>query len=307
MKQLFVAILLSFTFLDALFAQEFRCAVSVNYQKLMTTTQSYESSDKKVFDNMKQALEDFINSRKWTALEIAQQERLDCTMSIILNERSSATDFKGQLSIQLRRPVFNSNYTSGLFNYIESGDFSFSYNDSQPLDFDPNTFYGNLSSTVAYYLHILLGIYFDSFAPNGGEPFYEQARTICQTAENSGYKGWRGTESQKARYWFMENHTNSAYAPLHQAYYLYHRMGLDMMTKDQPQARQNIIAALQALQQVHKSRANLLSVQQFMDTKIAEITSIFTPAPAEEQIQVYQIVKDISPINVTKLKGFAQK
>lgn len=307
MKHLFVAILLLFTLLGNCFAQEFRCAVSVNYQKLMTTTQSYESSDKKVFDNMKQALEDFINSRKWTALDIAQQERIDCSMSIILNERTSATDFKGQISIQLRRPVFNSNYTSGLFNYIESGDFGFSYNDSQPLDFDPNTFYGNLSSAVAYYLHILLGIYFDSFAPNGGEPFFDMSRTICQTAENSGYKGWRGTESQKARYWFMENHTNSAYTGLHQAYYLYHRLGLDMMTKDQPQARQNIIAALQAIQTVHKTRANLLSVQQFMDTKIAEIVSIFTPAPAEEQIQVYQIVKEVSPVNTTKLKGFAQK
>ena len=91
------------------------------------------------------------------------------------------------------------------------------------------------------------------------------------------------------------------------AYYLYHRLGLDMMTKDQPQARQNIIAALQAIQTVHKTRANLLSVQQFMDTKIAEIVSIFTPAPAEEQIQVYQIVKEVSPVNTTKLKGFAQK
>lgn len=306
MKKVFIAIILLFTTLTTLSAQEFRCAVAVNYQKLMTTTQSYESSDKKVFDNMKQALEDFINSRKWTNLEIDPQERLDCSMSIILNERTSATDFKGQISIQLRRPVFNSNYTTGLFNYIESGDFSFVYNDSQPLDFDPNTFYSNLSSTVAYYLHILLGIYFDSFAPNGGEPFFDQAHTICQTAENSGYKGWRSTESQKARYWFMENHTNSAYAELHRVYYLYHRMGLDMMTKDQPQARRNIITALETLQTVNKTRSNLLSVQQFMDVKASELKSIFTPAPAEEQQQVYKIVKEVSPINATKL-GFGGK
>ena len=102
----------------------------------------------------------------------------------------------------------------------------------------------------------------------------------------------------------MENHTNSAYAGLHTAYYLYHRMGLDMMTKDQPQARQNIIAALQALQQVHKTRPNLLSVQQFVDVKISELVSIFTPAPAEEQKTVYNIIKEISPINVAKLKDF---
>lgn len=307
MNKKVVAILLALMFLGGVRAQEFRCAVSVNSQKLFTTTQPFESTDKKFFDNMKQTLEDFINSRRWTALDFDQQERIDCSVSLILNERTSATDFKGQISIQLRRPVYNSNYTSGLFNYIESGDFTFVYNESQPLDYDPNTFYSNLSSAVSYYLYIMLGIYFDSYGPNGGEQFYEQARTICQTAENSGNKGWKSTESQKARYWFMENHTNSAYAGLHQMYYLYHRMGLDMMTKDQPQARQNIIAALQALQQVHKSRANLLSVQQFVDVKISEIVSIFTPAPAEEQKQVYDIIKEVSPINATKLKNFAQK
>lgn len=306
MRRLLLILLVLWGF-SSVGAQEFRCAVSVNYQKLMTTTQSYESSDKRVFDNLKQALEDFVNSRRWTNLEFDQQERLDCTLTLILNERTSATDFKGQLSIQLRRPVYNSSYTSGMFNYIESGDFSFVYNDSQPLDYDPNTFYGNLPSAVSYYVYIMLGIYFDSYGPNGGEPFYEVARTICQTAENSGYKGWKATESQKARYWFMENHTNSAYAGLHQVYYLYHRMGLDMMTKDQPQARQNILSALDALRQVHKSRSNLLSVQQFMDVKISEIVSIFTPAPAEEQKQVYDIIKEVSPINVTKLKDFAQK
>ena len=306
MKRFLLIMLVLWGFLP-MEAQEFRCAVSVNYQKLMTTTQSYESSDKRVFDNLKQALEDFVNSRRWTNLEFEQQERLDCTLTLILSERTSATDFKGQLSIQLRRPVYNSSYTSGMFNYIESGDFGFVYNDSQPLDYDPNTFYGNLSSAVSYYVYIMLGIYFDSYGPNGGEPFFEVARTICQTAENSGYKGWKATESQKARYWFMENHTNSAYAGLHQVYYLYHRMGLDMMTKDQPQARQNIIAALEALRQVHKTRSNLLSVQQFMDVKISEIVSIFTPASAEEQKQVYNIIKEVSPINVTKLKDFAQK
>ena len=105
----------------------------------------------------------------------------------------------------------------------------------------------------------------------------------------------------------MENHTNSAYSGLHTAYYLYHRMGLDMMTKDQPQARQNIIAALQALQQVNKVRPNLLSVTQFVDVKISEIVSIFTPAPAEEQKTVYKIIKEISPINTSKLKDFATK
>ena len=169
MKRFLLIMLVLWGFLP-MEAQEFRCAVSVNYQKLMTTTQSYESSDKRVFDNLKQALEDFVNSRRWTNLEFEQQERLDCTLTLILSERTSATDFKGQLSIQLRRPVYNSSYTSGMFNYIESGDFGFVYNDSQPLDYDPNTFYGNLSSAVSYYVYIMLGIYFDSYGPTGASP-----------------------------------------------------------------------------------------------------------------------------------------
>ena len=294
--------------LGAARAQEMHCAVSVNSQKLLSSTQGYQTTDKRVFESMKQALEDFVNGRRWTTLELQEGERLECSLSLILSERSTLTDFKGQLSLQLRRPVYGSTYTTGLFNYVESADFLFTYNENQPLDFDPNTFYGNLSSAVAYYVYIMLGMYFDSFGPNGGEPFYEMARTVCQTADaQQQYKGWSGRESQRARYWFMENHTNSAYTALHSVYYSYHRMGLDLMTKDQPQARRNIIDALQQLQQVHKTRSGLLSVQQFVDVKISELVSIFTPAPADEQKQVYDSIRDISPVNAAKLKGFAQK
>ena len=302
-----IILLLLCAFVVSLSAQEFRCSVQVNYQKLMNTTQQYSSGDTKVYESMKRAIEDFVNARKWTNLEFDQQEKIDCSMSLILSEQSSPTDFKGQLQVQLRRPVYNSTYTTGMFNYLESSDFNFSYNESQPLEFDMNNFYGNLSSTLAYYLYVMLGYYFDSFGMNGGEPFFDVASTVAQTAQNSGFKGWRATDGQKARYWFAENHTNSAYSALHTIYSLYHRQGLDMMTRNQPQARKSILQAIDALVSLHRSHPNLLSVQQFVDVKIAEIVSIFTPAPAEEQKQVYMAVKEVSPINVTKLKDFATK
>ncbi len=303
MRRILSILLIMFCFCFAQ-AQEFRCNVQVNYQKLMTTTQPYESAgDKKVFDNMKQAIEDFVNGRQWSPLRFEQQEKIECSFTLILNSRTSVTDFGGQLQIQMKRPVFNSTYTSGLFNYMESNNFTFSYNESQPLELDLNNFYSNLASTVGYYCYIMLGIYMDSFAPNGGDPFYQLAQMVQQSAETSNYTGW-DSKSSKGRYWFMENHTNSAYAQLHDAYYNYHRLGLDMMTKDQPAARQAIIAALRNVQQVHKTRTSLLSVQQFVDVKIEEIKSIFTPAPADEKKQVYDIIKDVSPINAVKIKEF---
>lgn len=288
-------------------AQEFRCNVTINSQKLMQSTQGYDSGDKKVFDNMKQAMEDLINGRKWTAMTFEQVELIDCSIMLILTTRPSATEFGGQLQIQLKRPVYNSTYSSGIFNYLESNNFTFTYNESQPLDFDISNYYGNLSSVLGYYCYIMLGVYMDSFAPNAGEPYYAMAQQVQQAAENSGYSGWRNSDGQKSRYWFMENHTNSAYEDLHSVYYKYHRLGLDMMTKDQQQARQNIIEALQDLQKVHKKRTNLLSVQQFVDVKIQELVSIFTPAPPQEQKQVYDVIHEVSPINVVKLKDFNTK
>lgn len=306
MRRILSIVLIMFCFCVAR-GQEFRCTVQVNSQKLMTTTQAYSSdSDKKLFDNMKQAIEDFVNGRRWTNIDFQPVEQIDCSIALILNSRTSATEFGSQVQIQMRRPVYNSTYTTGLFNYMESGTFSFSYTDGQPLDFDVNNYYGNLSSMLGYYCYLMLGMYFDSFSPNGGDPFFQLAQQVQQAAETGGASGWNSSDS-KNRYWFMENHVNGAYAGLHNAYYLYHRQGLDMMTKDQAAARQAIIGALESLQQVSKVRPNLLSVQQFVDVKVQELISIFTPAPAEERQRVYDLVKDVSPINAVKMKDFNTK
>lgn len=305
MRRILSIVLIMFCF-GVVRGQEFRCSVSVNSQKLMTTTQGYETTDKKVFDNMKQAIEDFINGRQWTNLQFEQHEKLDCSFSLILQQRTSATDFVAQISVQLRRPVYNSTYTTGIFNYMEQPNFAFSYNESQPLDFDLNNFSSILSSTLAYYCYVMLGVYFDSFSPNGGDPFYQLAQQVVQAVDASKYSGWDGGGGRN-RYWFMENHTNSAYSGLREAYYSYHRLGLDMMTKDQPKARQAIIQSLQSLQQAHKRNTSMLALQQFVDVKIQEIVSIFTPAPPDEQKTVYNLIRDISPINIVKLKGFNTK
>ena len=287
--------------------QEFRCTVNINSQKLLTTTQQYGSeNDKKVFESMKQGIEDFVNGRRWTTMDFQQQEQIECSFSLILNQRTSATDFAGQLSVQLKRPVYNSTYTTGLLNYLEQGNLTFSFNESQPLDFDLNNFSSVLSSVLGYYCYIMLGMYFDSFSPAGGDAFFQLAQQVVQAVNTATYSGW-DSKSSRNRYWFMENHTNSAYAGLRNANYLYHRLGLDLMTRDQAIARQNIIQALENLQQSAKTNPGALSIQQFVDVKIQEIVSIFTPAPADEQQQIYDLVAAISPINTVKVRSFKKK
>lgn len=298
MKKIFLIIILAVMVLSAN-SQEFRCSVTINSQQIQTT-------EKQIFETMKQTIEDFVNNRKWTTASFEPHEKIDCNIGLILSERVSLTEFKGQFSIQVRRPVYNSNYTTGLFNYIES-DFQFSFNESQPLEFDVNSFTSNLSSGISYYLYLFLGVYFDSFAMMGGDPFFETARTIAQTAEKSAYRGWRNTDGQKARYWFVENYTNPTYKDLRIANYNYHRLGLDMMTKDQTQARASILSALKSIQKVHQVRTNLLATQIFLDVKLNEVASIFGPAPDMEKKEIYNIVKEVSPINLPKIKDFGGK
>lgn len=306
MRKFLLIVLILCAFLPAR-GQEFRCTVTINPQRLLTTTQPYGSdNDKKIFETMKQALEDFVNGRRWTNMEFQQHEQIECAFSLVLTQRTSANDFAGQLTIQLKRPVYNSTYTTGLFNYMEQAALAFSFNETQPLDFDINNFNSILTSVIGYYCYTMLGIYFDSFAPAAGDPFYQLAQQVAQAVNTASYSGW-DSKNTRNRYWFMENHTNGAYAALREAYYAYHRLGLDMMTRDQEKARQAIIGALQSLLQVHRTNPNVLSLQQFVDVKVQELVSIFTPAPPSEQKLVYDIVKEITPINAVKMMSFNKK
>jgi len=303
-----LVVILTFTlFCCLLQAQEFHCAVSVNVEKLGNTTQTYETADPKKFaEEMKDRLETFVNNRRWTNLELEQAEKLECSIALVISRRTSQTDFVGQLTMQLRRPVFNSSYTSGLFNHMDVADFAFTYDETRPLDFEPNTFFDNLTSAIGFYAYVMLGIYFDSYGMMGGTPFYDMASTIAQVAGSapSSTSHWRSDGNSKARYWMAENHTNASYEGIREAYYLYNRMGLDLMTKDQQQARNNIIQALKKVQEVNKKKHNLLVVNQFVEVKIQELVSIFTPAPPEEKRQVFAIIKEISPLQTSKMKDW---
>lgn len=288
-------------------AQEFRCNVSVNVEKLQNTTQTFETPDAKKFaEQTKEAIETFVNNRRWTNLDLEEHEKLDCSISLVINQRLSATSFKGQLTFQLRRPAYNSNYTSGLFNHLDDNNYAFTYDETRPLDFDPNSYIDNFTSTIAYYLYIMLGVYFDSFGSMGGTPFYEMAQNIAQIAGSAAdaTSQWRADGNSKSRYWLCENHTNAAYEGIREAYYLYSRQGIDLMTKDQKTARQNIILSLQKLLEVEKKKHNLISVTQFVDVKMQEIISIFTPAPDDEKKQVYTILRELSPLNANKIKDW---
>ena len=294
MKKVILFFIILFLFKQS-FTQELYCNVNVNFQQV-------EGTETKVFENLERALFEFINNRKWTNYNFGVEERIECTILLNISERISSDEFKGTLNIALKRPVFNSAYNSTTLNYIDR-DFQFEYVEFQPLEFQDNVFTSNLTSVIAYWVYMFLGIDFDTFTLYGGTPYYEKAESIVNSAQNESYPGWKAFESQKNRYWLVENMMNPSYQPIRKFLYEYHRRGLDIMYEDASGGRAKILKTLKYLQTIQNQRPGLFLMQIIMDAKSDEFVSVFSEGSPSEKNQAINLLKEIDPANSDKYDG----
>jgi len=290
MKQLFLALSMSIAAMAA-FAQEFNVTVQV-------TSPQVEGTEKKIFETLQQDLYDFVNNRKWTNYQYKPEERIEGTILITVSNRSGE-DFTAKMNVALRRPVYKSSYNTALLNYIDK-DFEFKYVEFQSLEYADNVFTSNLTSTVAYYLYVFLGLDGDSFARNGGSPYFAQAQGIVNMGQNAREKGWKAFESQKNRYWLIENLTNPTYASVREAMYKYHRLGLDQMSDDVETGRVAINESLELLRKANRERPGLFILQLFLEAKRDEIVNIYSGASPMDKTKAVNILKEIDPANSSK-------
>lgn len=290
MKQLFLLILGVLLF-SGIYAQEFNVTLQVTSPKV-------EGTEKKIFETLQQELYDFVNNRKWTGYQFKPEERIEGTMLITIESRSGE-DFKGKMNVALRRPVYKSSYNSALLNYIDK-DIEFKYVEFQPLEYSDNTFSSNLTSVIAYYLYIFLGIDGDSFARNGGTPYFEKAQNIVNMGQNAREKGWKAFESQKNRYWLVENYTNPTYSSLRDAIYRYHRLGLDQMSDDVETGRASINESLELLKKANREKPGLFILQLFLEAKRDEIINIYSQASPMDKTKAVNTLKEIDPSNASR-------
>jgi hypothetical protein len=269
-------------------AQELNCSITVNSQQI-------SGSDKTIYEDLQTAIREFLNNRKWTNYTYKTEEKIECNFFINVTERVSDVDFKGTLQIQSRRPIFNTSYFSPMLNLIDK-EFSFKYIQKQPLEYDDNNFYSNLTAVLAYYAYIVIGVDFDSFSSKSGGEFYNKAQNLVTLAQNTADRGWKSFESKKNRYWLVENLLNDSYGSgFRDCLYFYHLKGLDLMKDDLATGRNSITTGLEKLQTVAKSTPGLYFTTIFMDSKRDEIINIYSMAPASDKTRVVTILKDIDP------------
>ncbi len=269
-------------------AQELNANVVVNYQNVQTT-------ETRVFEDMQKSFSQFLNNRKWTDDVFATEERINCNFIINIERMPSIGNFEATVQIQSSRPVYNSNYESIIFNFADR-DWHFQYVESQPLEFNPNSFINNLTSILAFYANILIGLDYDTFSELGGTEYYEKARQIVNNAQQQG-PGWDqfGSNGRRNRYWLVENLLNQQMAPIRQGLYTYHRKGLDTFSSSEEDSRKNILSALNEMQKISKLFPQNILLVTFFDAKNDELINIFSKGEGQVRKNAYNALVEINP------------
>lgn len=300
MRSLLMAFLLWATGVSA-YAQELKAKININHSQITGT-------DKSVFEELKSKLEEIVNTQKWTNLQFLEHERIPCTFNINVQEyKKDAGTWLCSTMVQANRPVYNSAYTSTLFQYQDK-DFVFAYNQYENLEYNEEVIDNQLMALFAYYAYLIIGLDLDSFSPKGGEDVLQRCMNLTNNAQNLDFPGWKAYDSGRNRFALINDYLEGAMEPFRQLQYDYYRKGLDEMASNVERGRTEITTALEEdLKKAHEDKPSSLLPQIWTDYKKDELTGIYAgKGTAKEKEKVYDILFSINASQNTswvKIKG----
>lgn len=273
-------------------AQELNCTVQVIAPQIANVETS-------VFESLEDGIRGFMNGRRWTNDNFEFEELIECTMQITISEAIGNTKFSGTIQVQSNRPIYNSDYNTPML-FINDGDLEFEWINGTAIIFNPGQHRDNLSSILAYYAYMILGLDYDSFGLEAGSEYFLKAQTIVANAQTSGRSGWLASQGKQNRYWLVENMLSQTFRPLRLCMYNYHRRGFDLIESDIEGARLNIADALIEMRSTNRIRPASYNLQVFFLAKSDEIIKLFSPAPEAERVRLLPILKQMDPGNISK-------
>lgn len=283
------------------FSQELNFQVIINSDRART-------QEKDVFEDMKTTFEQYLNGRNWTNEEFRPIEKIKGSILITINDMPQVGFYNATVQVQVVRPIYGTNYESMTFNFIDRN-WSFEFLQNQPLEFNRFSYLNNISSLLAYYAYMALGIDYDSFTLKGGDPYFEIANGIVNNAQQSNRPGWnQNPTDRRNRYWLINDiYTSSVFAPIREAIYLYHRKGMDLLNKNPDEAYKNMLEAIKKVEEANTAQPNSIFTISFMDAKGDEISKILKNAPLEIRTEAVELLLKVDPNNARKynelLKG----
>lgn len=302
MKIIF-SFLMAFIVMQSVKAQELQSQFSIISNKVGSQI------DKKIFQTLQNAVNNFLNNRKWTNDNFQPQEKIKCNFLLTIDEYKGNNLFKSTLTIQAARPVYNTAYESPIINF-QDADVQFKYVEFQPVEFNENRIQGNdplaanLTAVLAYYVNLILGFDYDSFSPRGGDPYFQKAQNIVNNAPESGsdISGWKAFDGLRNRYKLIEGLTDSRFNLVHDAIYSYYRNGLDKFYDNDADGRQGILNALNYLNTINSENPGSMIIQFFFQGKSNELIKIFSKASPDVKSRArdFLIKLDLTNANAYK-------
>lgn len=271
-------------------AQELQAKITINHAQISGT-------EKGVFDNLQQTLQQFVNNRQWTHLQFQKNERIICNFNITVTKYDRDQNlFTCKALIQANRPVFNSAYTSTLYNNVDDN-FTFHFAEYDQLEFNEQQIDNQLTALFAYYAYLIIGIDLDSFAPKGGEDILQRCMNLANNAQNLDYPGWKAFSDDRNRYAIISDYLDGALEPFRQLQYDYYRKGLDEMANNAERGRTEITAALETgLKKAKENRPLSLLPQIWTDFKKDELANIYRgKGTQKEKESIYELLFSINP------------
>ena len=269
-------------------AQELQVKININSSQV-------EGSDKSVFENLQQTLEQWMNDKQWTELQFQKNERISCSFNITVNKYDKGNNrFECTAMIQANRPVYNSAYTSTLYNN-KDGEFNFDFAQFDQLNFNEEMIDNQLTALMAYYAYLIIGLDLDSFGPLAGTEVLQRCMNLTNNAQDLGFTGWKAFEDSRNRFALINDYLDEAMKPFRQMQYDYYRKGLDEMANNAERGRTNVSEALELLKQAHQDKPLSLLPQIWTDYKRDELANIYKgKGTQKEKEAVYDLLFNIN-------------
>ncbi|WP_159024167.1 DUF4835 family protein [Formosa sp. L2A11] len=278
----------------SLTAQELNCKVVVNAEQT-------GDENVKVFTTLEKQLTEFINNKRWTTRGFKLNERINCSMVIIVSDYDNDS-FTATIQVQSTRPVYGSSYTTPVYNFNDKN-FTFKYAEFQNLNFSETQYESNLISVIAFHVYMILGLDADSFELNGGDEYLNQAQNIVNYSQQEGYKGWKLSDGSQSRYVLIDNMVSPTYKEYREVMYKYHRDGLDKMSTDLKAGKQAIASSIISFQAMNNRRPNSFLLRVFFDAKSDEIESIFSDGPSVNVSDLLDVLSKVAPTYSSKWRN----
>ncbi|MBR7012223.1 MAG: DUF4835 family protein [Muribaculaceae bacterium] len=275
-------------------ATELNCEVEVNSDKIT-------SGSKDIFNELKQAITDYMNTTKWTNATFGTNEKIYCKLMFTISGWDNSTGaMEGDLQIQSQRPVYNSSYTTAIINFRDTK-VKFFYETGQQLVFSEMEMEDNLTAILNFWAYMIIAMDFDTFELNGGDPYYERAAQVVRLAQSSNETGWKAFEDNNNRSAVLSAFTEKQTAPIRQMLYDYHRMGLDQMVVTVDKGRSTITHTLENLGKIYEVAPMSICLTMFKDAKLDELINIYSKANTTEKESVYEMLYQVYPSETTRL------